>query len=148
MAPRISNVTFDRYWVADHGVCQPANHYEFGVSVDIVFTFAVFTTVVTFILAILQLAIHRRSRWARLDHSSNAYRDALDLAEELKAHFGDSVEYMSAANIASSVSQDRGDISIDTEGLPLSRHAERLKRKRTKKSGPRSKATYSAISRV
>jgi len=69
--------------------------------------------------------------------STNAYRDALDLAGELREQFGAEVEQMPADEIKELVERQGSGVGIDTSDMVPARHQESKAAKTRRRVGPK-----------
>jgi hypothetical protein len=123
------------------GKCLPGNDYIWGFSSLMLFTFCMITIAVALLLMTLHYDAYFNSAADRYKLSISPYRDVLDLAEELRAHYG-SVETaeMPAKELDRAMREDPVATGLETDTLHRSRRARWKQAKASKKSFTRSDA--------
>ncbi|KAK5715465.1 hypothetical protein LTR15_010109 [Elasticomyces elasticus] len=112
------NLTLTRDYIEKNISCEPIKTYLWGFSSILLFIFSILTVLFCAILLALQQDAFRHGQADRYNHiPTNAYRDALDLAEELREQLGDDVQRMPADELKRLVERDGVGISIDTKGM-------------------------------
>ncbi|KAK5741329.1 hypothetical protein LTR17_004036 [Elasticomyces elasticus] len=111
-----------REYLLNHMSCEPANAYSSGVSSIVLCIFRILTVLFATILLVLQQDAFRHGRADRyVSKGTNAYRDAIDLVDELRKKFEDDVRYMPAGELERLVEREGGGIGIDTTDMLPSR---------------------------
>lgn len=83
------NVTYPGDSLAQIGICLPSKDYVWGFSSLMLFTFCMLTVVVLLLLVTLHYDVYCNSMADQYKMRISPYRDVLDLAEELRAHYGE-----------------------------------------------------------
>ncbi|KAK4891629.1 hypothetical protein LTR27_009798 [Elasticomyces elasticus] len=111
-----------REYLLNHMSCEPAKTYSWGFSSIALFIFCILTVLFATILLVLQQDAFRHGRADRyVSKGTNAYRDAIDLVDELRKKFGDDVQYMPADELERLVEREGGGIGMDTTDMVPSR---------------------------
>ncbi|RMY67001.1 hypothetical protein D0862_15132 [Hortaea werneckii] len=132
--------------LARQGKCLPSKDYVWGFSSLMLFTFCMLTILILLLLIVLHYDAYCNSMADRYKLRISAIRDVLDLAEELRAHYGEAeVASMSAPELDKSMQTDPAMIGLETATLHTPRRAVRWKqcnlRLRVPKWGKRRKAS-------
>ena len=123
------------------GKCLPGNDYIWGFSSILLFTFCMVTIAVALLLMTLHYDAYLNSAADRYELSISPYRDLLDLAEELRAHYGAAATAdMSAKELDRAMREDPVVTGLETETLHRSRRARWKQAKALKKSFSRNDA--------
>jgi hypothetical protein len=110
--------------LADFGICLPSKEYVWGFSSLMLFTFCMLTVVILLLLIILHYDAYFNSMADRYKLRISPYRDVLDLAEELRAHYGEAeVALMSAAELDKAMRKDPATTGLETATLHKTRAA-------------------------
>jgi hypothetical protein len=135
------NVSIAPQEILVRGKCLPGNDYIWGFSSLMLFTFCMITIAVALLLMTLHYDAYFNSAADRYKLSISPYRDVLDLAEELRAHYG-SVETaeMPAKELDRAMREDPVATGLETDTLHRSRRARWKQAKASKKSFTRSDA--------
>jgi hypothetical protein len=124
-----------------HGKCLPRDDYVWGFSSLILFTFCMITVAVAILLIILHYDAYFNSAADRYKLSISPYRDLLDLAEELRAHYGAAATAdMPAKELDRAMREDPVVTGLETDTLHRSRRARWKQAKASKKSFSRNDA--------
>jgi len=119
-----NNESFPVSRVEETGVCLPANEYIWGFSSLLLLTFCILTGIVALLLITLHYEAHFNSAADRYKLSLSPYRDLLDFAEEIRAHYGSTeAAQMSAAELDKAMSEDPVAAGLETGDLHRSRRA-------------------------
>lgn len=129
--PGFTNSTFTKESILENSFCRPANTYQRGFASMLLFIFCLMTTLFALIVTALRCDVYWNSRAGRLKNSIIIYRDAIDLAMELKAQFGELAVEFSAQGMEERIQRQKGAISLLTMDLPLSRSSEYKLRRTT-----------------
>jgi hypothetical protein len=135
------NETFLASDVEKIGVCLPGDDYDYiwGFSSLMLFWFCMLTIVVALILITLHYEAYFNSAADRYKLSISPYRDLLDLAEELRAHYGSAATAdMPANELDKAMREDPVAAGLETETLHRSRRERWKQAKASKKSSTRS----------
>lgn len=109
--------------IAEIGKCLPSNGYTWGFSSLMLFTFCMLTIVIGMFLIALHIDAYCNSSADRYKLYISPYRDVLDLAAELRAHYGATeAENMPAKALDEAMREDPAVAGLDTELL----HARRM----------------------
>jgi len=110
--------------LADYGVCLPSKEYVWGFSSLMLFTFCMLTVAVLLLLIILHYDAYFNSMADRYKLHISPYRDVLDLAEELRAHYGEAeVVSMPARDLDKAMQKDPATVDLETTTLHKTRAA-------------------------
>jgi hypothetical protein len=111
--PRIfsyQNITMSGEYVESKGKCLPTNGYIWGFSSLMLFTFCMITIIVAILLIVLHYDAYCHSHADRYKLYVSSYRDVLDLAQVLRAHFGATeVASMPSKELDEAMQNDPGD---------------------------------------
>ncbi|KAK5717785.1 hypothetical protein LTR15_008624 [Elasticomyces elasticus] len=111
-----------REYLLNHMSCEPAKTYSWGFSSIALCIFCILTVLFATMLLVLQQDAFRHGRADRyVSKGTNAYRDAIDLVDELRKKFGDDVQYMPAEELERLVKREGGGIGVDTTDMVPSR---------------------------
>jgi len=98
--------------------CMPADSYKWGFSSLMLFTFCAASIFVGFLVMVLHYDALYNSTADQYELEISAYRDVLDLASELRAHFGAAqVESMSGSELEKEMNHRPARASLDTTEL-------------------------------
>ena len=126
------------YWAKNLTItCEPAKRYQWGFSSQLLFTFCILSIAFATALTTLHLDAYWCGRSESHTRPTNIYRDALDLAQELRNQLGVGVEEMSADELRDLVNKKQGIMRLETDSLPLSRSQERAAERRVVTGGGR-----------
>lgn len=129
--PGFTNSTFTKDSILENSFCRPANTYQWGFASLLLFTFCVMTVMFVLIVTALRCDVYWNSRAGRLKSNISIYRDAMDLAIELQAQFGERAVELSARELEEHIQGQKGAVSLQTVDLPLARWSEhKLRRAR------------------
>ncbi|KAI7485345.1 hypothetical protein KC367_g5490 [Hortaea werneckii] len=104
--------------LARKGKCLPSKDYVWGFSSLMLFTFCVLTILILLLLTALHYDAYCNSMADRYKLRISAFRDVLDLAEELRAHYSEAdVASMSAPELDQSMQTDPAMIGLETATL-------------------------------
>lgn len=117
---------FNSTWLESNAVCQPGNAYRWGFSASVMLTFFTITALYTIIVAFLSRWVYTYSQADRYTREFNVYRDALDLAGELRAQLGEDVVGMPAKDLGTKADEAPGTIVLETQDMARSRYRQRL----------------------
>lgn len=121
----LGNDTFTGEDVEEMGKCLPADGYIWGFSSLMLFTFCMISIVIAIFLMILHYDAYCNSSADRYRLYYSPYRDVLDLAAELFAHYGSTeVDTMPAKTLDKAMAEDPAVARLETETL----HATRMSR--------------------
>ena len=116
------------------GVCLPSKDYVWGFSSLMLFTFCMLTIAILLLLIVLHYDAYFNSMADRYKLQISPYRDVLDLAEELRSHYGESeVASMPARELAKAMQSNPATTRLETATL----HKTRAARWRQSSSRPR-----------
>jgi hypothetical protein len=138
-----NNESFRAIEVMEHGKCLPGDDYDYiwGFSSLMLFWFCMLTIIVALILITLHYDAYLNSAADRYKLSISPYRDLLDLAEELRAHYGATeTADMPAKELDKAMRKDPVATGLETETLHRSRRARWKQAKASKKSFSRNDA--------
>jgi hypothetical protein len=108
--------------LADFGICLPSKEYVWGFSSLMLFTFCMLTVVILLLLIILHYDAYSNSMADRYKLRISPYRDILDLAEELRVHYGEAeVALMPAAELDKAMRKDPATTRLETATLHKTR---------------------------
>ncbi|KAK5712069.1 hypothetical protein LTR15_012138 [Elasticomyces elasticus] len=138
----VGTTMLNRTWLLDTTVCQADTTYRWGFSSGLLLLFAAATALYTILVVTLHWVVHSHSRADRHGHHVSVYRDALDLAEELKMALGVGVVSMTGAELDEEVrgldARGRWEIGrgvgVETQDLAPSRWDEMVMRRKERKS--------------
>ncbi|KAI7331674.1 hypothetical protein KC315_g5014 [Hortaea werneckii] len=100
------------------GKCLPSKDYVWGFSSLMLFTFCILTILVLSLLIVLHYDAYWNSMADRYKLRISAFRDVLDLAEELRAHYGEAeVASMSAPELDKCMQTDPAMSGLETATL-------------------------------
>jgi hypothetical protein len=112
------NNTMSGWEVQSKGKCLPTNGYIWGFSSLMLFTFCMITVVVAILLIILHYDAFCYGYADRYKLYVSPYRDVLDLAQELRAHFGAAeVASMPARELDEAMQNDPATTGLETVAL-------------------------------
>lgn len=110
--------------LAGFGTCLPSKDYVWGFSSLMLFTFCMLTVVVLLLLITLHYDAYCNSMADQYKLRISPYRDVLDLAEELRAHYGEAeVVSMAATELDKAMQKDPATITLETATLHKTRAA-------------------------
>ena len=110
--------------LADLGICLPSKEYVWGFSSLMLFTFCMLTITVLLLLIILHYDAYFNSMADRYKLQISPYRDVLDLAEELRTHYGEAeVASMPARDLDKAMQRDPVTTGLETAALHKTRAA-------------------------
>lgn len=110
--------------LADLGICLPSKEYVWGFSSLMLFTFCMLTVTVLLLLIILHYDAHFNSMADRYKLQISPYRDVLDLAEELRSHYGETeVASMPARELDKAMQRNPATTRLETATLHKTRAA-------------------------
>ncbi|KAI7156218.1 hypothetical protein KC349_g6427 [Hortaea werneckii] len=110
--------------IAAEGKCLPSKDYVWGFSSLMLFTFCMLTILILLLLIVLHYDAYCNSMADRYKLQISAFRDVLDLAEELRAHYGETeAASMSAPELDKSMQTDPAMIGLETATLHKARAA-------------------------
>lgn len=93
------NVTFTHGYVTENSQCQPTNEYQWGFSFLLLLTFCIITGFVAVLLMALYYDAWCNCQADRYEHSISMYRDVLDLADALRAYYGEAIGSMTEQEV-------------------------------------------------
>ncbi|RMY63482.1 hypothetical protein D0863_10513 [Hortaea werneckii] len=100
------------------GKCLPSKDYVWGFSSLMLFTFCMLTILILLLLIVLHYDAYCNSMADRYKLQISAFRDVLDLAEELRARYGEAeVASMSAPELDQFMQTDPAMIGLETATL-------------------------------
>jgi hypothetical protein len=135
------NVSMTPQDVLVAGKCLPGNDYIWGFSSLMLFTFCMITIAVALLLMTLHYDAYFNSAADRYKLSISPYRDVLDLAEELRVHYGTAeTADMPANELDRAMREDPVATGLEMDTLHRSRRARWKQAKASKKSFARSDA--------
>ncbi|KAM0714923.1 hypothetical protein Q7P37_009388 [Cladosporium fusiforme] len=106
------------------GKCLPAKDYVWGFSSLMLFTFCMLTIFILLLLMVLHYDAYCNGMADQYKLRISAYRDVLDLAEELRAHYGEAeVASMPASELDKSMQTDPATFGLETATLHKTRAA-------------------------
>jgi hypothetical protein len=112
------NLTMRGQYVESEGKCLPASGYIWGFSSLMLFTFCMITIIVAILLIVLHYDAYCYSYADRYKLYVSPYRDVLDLAQELRAHFGAAeVAAISARELDKAMQKDPATSGLETVAL-------------------------------
>jgi hypothetical protein len=118
------NVTVRGDDLAKIGVCLPSKEYVWGFSSLMLFTFCMLTVTILLLLIVLHYDAYFNSMADRYKSQISPYRDVLDLAEELRAHYGETeVMSMPARDLDKAMQRDPATTGLETANLHKTRAA-------------------------
>lgn len=133
------NTTYSVGDVEVNGKCLPTDGYIWGFSSLMLFTFCMITIAVALIVIALHYDAYFNSAADRYKLSISPYRDVLDLAEELRAHYGSArAADMPARDLDRAMREDPVATGLSTDMLYRSRRARWKQAKASQKSFTRS----------
>ncbi|KAI6843470.1 hypothetical protein KC340_g8260 [Hortaea werneckii] len=104
--------------LAADGKCLPSKDYVWGFSSLMLFTFCMLTILILLLLIVLHYDASCNSMADRYKLRTSAFRDVLDLAEELRAHYGEAeVASMSAPELDKCMQTDPAMSGLETATL-------------------------------
>ncbi|KAI7483406.1 hypothetical protein KC351_g5183 [Hortaea werneckii] len=104
--------------LAAEGKCLPSKDYVWGFSSLMLFTFCMLTILILLLLIVLHYDAYCNSVADRYKLRISAFRDVLDLAEELRAHYGEAeVASMSAPELDTAMQTDPAMSGLETATL-------------------------------
>jgi hypothetical protein len=110
--------------LAERGICLPSKEYVWGFSSLMLFTFCMLSVAVLLLLIILHYDAYFNSMADRYKLQISPYRDVLNLAEELRAHYGEAeVVSMPARELDKAMQKDPATIGLETATLHKTRAA-------------------------
>jgi len=119
-----SNITAYGESLAAIGICLPSKDYVWGFSSLMLFTFCMLTIATLLLLAVLHYDAYFNSMADRYKLRISPYRDVLNLADELRAHYGEAeVASMPAMELDKAMQRDPATISLETATLHKTRVA-------------------------
>jgi hypothetical protein len=135
------NATYWAYEIEDMGSCLPSDEYIWGFSSLMLFTFCMITIAVALLLITLHYDAYFNSAADRYKLSISSYRDVLDLAEDLRAHYGAAqAAEMPAKELDKAMREDPVATGLETDTLHRSRRARWKQAKASKTSFTRNDA--------
>jgi hypothetical protein len=121
------NTSFELNEVTARGICLPTNEYVWGFSSLMLFTFCMLTIVIATMLMVLHYDAFCNSAADRYRLYVSPYRDVLDLADEMRTHYGSTeVASMSAQALDKAMRQNPATVGLETASL----NAPRLSQKK------------------
>jgi hypothetical protein len=120
-APYIDTTPIHPDWIQKHAVCQPTNTYVWGFSNAMLLTFFCATWFVTVVLVSLHWIVYDESRVQNDHDNDNVYRDALDLATELRKQIGGTADQLSAKELKQRVGRPRMYVKLAVDDCGPSR---------------------------
>ena len=118
------------------GICLPSKEYVWGFSSLMLFTFCMLTVAVLLLLIVLHYDAYLNSMADRYRLQISTYRDVLDIADELRSHYGEAeVSSMSTTELDKAMQKDPATIGLETTILHKTRAA-RWKQGRRKPKMP------------
>lgn len=136
-----NNVSITPYNILLNGKCLPDSDYIWGFSSLMLFTFCMITIAVALFLIALHYDAYFNSAADRYKLSISPYRDVLDVAEELRAHYGATeAADMPAEELDKAMREDPVAAGLETQILHRSRRAQWKQAKASKKAFTRSDA--------
>jgi len=136
-----NNISYTASDILERGKCLPADDYIWGFSSLMLFTFCMITIAVALILITLHYDAYFNSAADRYRLSISPYRDVLDLAEELRAHYGVAeTADMPAKELDGAMRKDPVATGLETDTLHRSRRARWKQAKASRKSFTQSDA--------
>ena len=118
------NGTYNDAYLAELGVCLPSKEYVWGFSSLMLFTFCMLTVAVLLLLIVLHYDAYFNSMADRYKFQISPYRDVLDLAEELRSHYGETeVLSMPARELDKAMQKDPATTGLETATLHKTRAA-------------------------
>jgi hypothetical protein len=136
-----NNISYTAGHVEEYGKCLPTDGYIWGFSSLMLFSFCMLTIIVALILITLHYDAYFNSAADRYELSISPYRDLLDLAEELRAHYGAAATAdMPAKELDRAMREDPVATKLETDTLHRSRRARWKQAKASKKSFSRNDA--------
>lgn len=136
-----NNASFKAAYLEEKGVCLPGDDYIWGFSSLMLFTFCMITIAVALILITLHYDAYFNSAADRYKFSISPYRDVLDLAEELRRHYGSAeTAEMPAKELDTRMRKEPVAVGLETGDLHRSRGARRKQKKAERKALARSEA--------
>ena len=131
-----SNITAYGQSLAAIGICLPSKDYVWGFSSLMLFTFCMLTVATLFLLAVLHYDAYFNSMADQYKLRISPYRDVLDLADELRAYYGEAeVASMPAMELDKAMQNDPATTSLETTTLHKTRAA-RWKQGKTRRRMP------------
>ena len=104
--------------LAAAGKCLPSKDYVWGFSALMLFTFCMLTIFILLLLIVLHYDAYCNGMADRYKLRISAFRDVLDLADELRAHYGEAeVASMSAPELDTAMQTDPAMIGLETTTL-------------------------------
>lgn len=118
------NETFNGATLAERGICLPSKEYVWGFSSLMLFTFCMLTIAVLLLLIVLHYDAYFNSMADRYKLHISPYRDVLDLAEGLRAHYGKAeLVSMPARELDKAMQRDPATTGLETATLHKTRAA-------------------------
>lgn len=106
------------------GKCLPSKDYMWGFSSLLLFIFCMLTVAVLLLLIILHYDAYCNSMADQYKLNISPYRDVLDLADELRKHYGETeVTSMSAIALDKAMEKDPATAGLETKTLHKTRAA-------------------------
>lgn len=110
--------------LATEGTCLPSKDYAWGFSSLMLFIFCMLTIFILLLLVMLHYDAYCNGMADQYKLQISAYRDVLDLAEELRTHYGEAeVASMSANELDKSMQTDPATFRLETTFLRKARAA-------------------------
>jgi hypothetical protein len=135
------NTSYAAEDVEEYGNCLPTDSYIWGFSSLMLFTFCMITIAFALLLITLHYDAYLNSAADRYKLSISPYRDVLDLAEELRAHYGSAeTAEMPAKELDRAMREDPVATGLETETLHRSRRTQWKQAKASKKAFTRNDA--------
>ncbi|KAK4547659.1 hypothetical protein LTR36_000616 [Oleoguttula mirabilis] len=107
--------------IAQTAVCQPSAQYQWGFSAVLLCLFCCMTVAFAATLLALEAAVWLHSRSSLYQQRRSSYQDAVHVVQALKEEFGEHVVEDTPEDIERRVKSHTGAMSVETEGLGLSR---------------------------
>lgn len=118
------NKTATGDYLATIGNCLPSKDYMWGLSSLLLFIFCMLTVAVLLLLIILHYDAYCNSMADQYKLNISPYRDVLDLADELRKHYGETeVTSMSATALDEAMEKDPATAGLETKTLHKTRAA-------------------------
>jgi hypothetical protein len=122
-----NGTVLDQQTIEHTARCVSEDAYQWGFSSLLLLTFCSATIAFAIVLILLQTDVYWNSRSDRYYQSHSLYADILYLAEELRAAFGRDLKdnMPSPKALRKQVESQKQGLSLDVDGLPMSRWQER-----------------------
>lgn len=144
----LGNDTFTGQNVEEMGKCLPADGYIWGFSSLMLFTFCMISITIAILLMMLHYDAYCNSSAGRYKLYYSPYRDVLDLAAELSAHYGSTeVETMPAKTLDKAMAEDPAVARLQTETLHATRMS-RWRQQRDASKGSKRSSTWDNLRKM